>query len=442
MTRALVLAAAVGGMALSACDTRPPVGRDIEAANPCLIDASVTPRRVTILAARFPATEHFAREMQACSHPPLLTIDVQMLPPEQVKRQADLAMSSGAASPFDIIHVNPDKVAEQAAKGWVYPLDALVERYRDRYRLDDIPSSFWQPFRFGEHLYAVPFIGNVQVLFYRRDLFERYGQTPPRTVEEWYAVADRLSHVPEVRYPLALALRGGLLTQEFSNALMVSGGRWYDEHGDPAFASLAGVHAVEMLARLRDFGPRAMLSFTNDDAMVALLQNQVAMANIWLSRGVEMGNPLISNVIGKIAYAASPGLTPDGVPYGSLGFDGWVIPANAPNPDLAFRIIMEGSDAASMLGAASFGVAARRSVAEADDVIRDAPWLPAGSVNLARGATALPAVATFSRMATAIQPALARGLADRLPATVIVSEMNQAARRLLDEQRSFPLRRP
>ncbi|MEO5897534.1 MAG: extracellular solute-binding protein [Vicinamibacterales bacterium] len=425
----IVAAGCAPGVSRSTADRPPP-------ADLCRMEPPTGSRRVTVLAWRFAATEHLTNEMRACGEVPGLDVEVQMLPPEQVKRQSDLAMSSGAISPFDIIHTNPDKLAGQAASGWVLPLDALVSRYRAQYQLDDIPQSFWNAFTIGGHIYAVPFIGNAQVLFYRRDLFEQYGVTPPATLADWYAAAERLAHIPEVKYPLAIPLRGNALTQEFSNALLASGGRWYDEHNQPAFAGDAGVRAVETLGRLRDLGPRPMLSFTNDDVMVALLQNQVAMALMWLSRGVEMGNPQISNVVGRIGYAATPVAVPGGVPYGSLGFDGWMIPANARDPELSFRIIMEGSDAASMRGAAAYAVPARGAIAGAPDVLRLFPWLLAGRENVARGAAALPAVPSFGPMGTAIQPVLARGLANRLPAATIVAEMDRAVRILLAEQAS------
>lgn len=427
----LVFAIVAAGCASEPAQTSTPAAPQ---ADPCQLEPMSGSRRVTILAWRFAATEHVTQEMRSCGEVPGLDVEVQMLPPEQVKRQSDLAMSSGAVSPFDIIHTNPDKVVGQAAHGWVYPLDALIERYREHYQLDDIPQSFWDAFTVGGHVYAVPFIGNAQVLFYRRDLFEQYGLKPPATLAEWYAAAERLAHIPEVPYPLAVPLRGNALTQEFSNALLASGGRWYDDRGEPAFAGPAGVRAFETLSRLRDLGPRPMLSFTNDDVMVALLQNQVAMALMWLSRGVEMENPQISNVVGRIGYAATPVEVPGGVPYGSLGFDGWMIPANAKDPELSFRIVMEGVDAASMRGAAAYAVPARRPIATAPDVVRQFPWLVAGSANVARGAAALPAVATFNPMATAIQPVLARGLANRLPAATVVDEMDRAVRLLLAEQ--------
>ena len=96
---------------------------------------------------------------------------------------------------------------------------------------------------------------------------------------------------------------------------------------------------------------------------------------------------------------------------------------------------MEATDAASMRGVAQYAIPARSSVANAPEMVDAYPWLAASRETMARGATALPAVASFSRMSTALQPVLARGLADRRPAKEVLAEMDQAVRRLLDEQR-------
>jgi multiple sugar transport system substrate-binding protein len=79
--------------------------------------------------------------------------------------------------PFDILAVDVIWVAEFAKAGWILPLDHLLPSpRRDAYFPATIEAA-----TFNDHIYAVPWYIDAGVLYYRRDLLERYGLPPPRT---------------------------------------------------------------------------------------------------------------------------------------------------------------------------------------------------------------------------------------------------------------------
>jgi multiple sugar transport system substrate-binding protein len=56
---------------------------------------------------------------------------------------------------------------------------------------DFLPASL-APARFNERIYAIPWFADAGVLYYRKDLLERYGFSPPRTVAELVSTAQSI----------------------------------------------------------------------------------------------------------------------------------------------------------------------------------------------------------------------------------------------------------
>ena len=92
-------------------------------------------------------------------------------------------------------------LAEYAHLGKVLPLTAFMQKggYQDRF----LPAALTQA-RIDGDLWAVP-VENVApaVVFYNRALFERYGLTPPETMEELYGVIDVLKENGVTPFALA-----------------------------------------------------------------------------------------------------------------------------------------------------------------------------------------------------------------------------------------------
>ena len=75
----------------------------------------------------------------------------------------------------------------------VVPLDLSVLKadplhWIETFELPRLPEAKW-----GENLYGISFGSPVLVCYYRPDLFEKLGIDPPKTWEEYYAAAEKLS---------------------------------------------------------------------------------------------------------------------------------------------------------------------------------------------------------------------------------------------------------
>ncbi len=105
-----------------------------------------------------------------------------------------------------------------------------------QYDLSDISKEFydsaWTPYYYNGGLYAIPETQNFDVIFYRTDIFEELGITPPQTWEDFYQILEILQRnnlqvgVPEIN-PANAGVSSGIAT--FQKFLLQNGGSYYSE---------------------------------------------------------------------------------------------------------------------------------------------------------------------------------------------------------------------
>ncbi|WP_328929633.1 ABC transporter substrate-binding protein [Streptomyces sp. NBC_00190] len=79
---------------------------------------------------------------------------------------------------FDVLNIDVAWTSEFAAAGWISPLE------RDRFPLDTFLRPVVDTATFDGRLYAVPYVTNAGLLYYRKDVLDREGEQPPRTWAE------------------------------------------------------------------------------------------------------------------------------------------------------------------------------------------------------------------------------------------------------------------
>ncbi len=79
---------------------------------------------------------------------------------------------------FDVLNIDVAWTSEFAAAGWISPLR------RERFPLDAFLRPVVDTATFDGRLYAVPYVTNAGLLYYRKDILDREGEQPPRTWDE------------------------------------------------------------------------------------------------------------------------------------------------------------------------------------------------------------------------------------------------------------------
>lgn len=350
----------------------------------CNLDAPAEAVEINMIGWSFAITDFYAEELEKCSKVENLTVNANLLASADAQEQVRLALSAGGDSPYDIVHGADAQVGEWGGKGWLMPLNDLVEKYWDEYNLGDIPEVAWEGSTIDGQIYGVPIVGNTLHLIYRQDVFDEFGIAVPETYDDVIAACNTIGlDNPDFDMPFTINLSAGWAWEiEFFQMLRAYGGDFLEENNQPAFNSEAGVNAVNKLVEVANacMGVDGY-SFSLNDQEVAVQLGTLPATNMWASRAANMNDPERTDLSELIAYAPAPRAVAGGPRAGSAWNDFYMIPATTTkDPDLIFRIIMETADERSQRDAAEVGMATRLAVAG-----YGGPYLAAAGQTIAEG---------------------------------------------------------
>ncbi|HEV7268986.1 MAG TPA: sugar ABC transporter substrate-binding protein [Falsiroseomonas sp.] len=200
---------------------------------------------------------------------------------------------------------------------WVASLNNLFDPIDEVVRAKAIPLDRWpeahlRQGRVNNRLLGLPSRGHVQLLFYRRDLFEKHSLTPPATwealVETGRAIQEKEPGIAGVSVPYGRGNGQNLMV--WYNFLWGRGGSLFDAQGQPAFNSAAGLQSVtdyvDLLRRHRITPPGAV-SFVEQDSVNSMGQGNSAMLPVWWWVRSTLVNPQSSRLTeSQIGFAPMP----------------------------------------------------------------------------------------------------------------------------------------
>jgi multiple sugar transport system substrate-binding protein len=144
---------------------------------------------------------------------PGVTVGDNYGPPVYQDGQQKFIVQGRKGKPDVIESVLEGMIAYQRA-GLLAPIDDLFDKWSDKDQF--IPSTI-NALTLNGKLYGVPYNTNVRVLLYRKDLFQKYGLTPPKTWEEFLQDAATISAKESGVAGLGLTTKNGSVRtfQEF-----------------------------------------------------------------------------------------------------------------------------------------------------------------------------------------------------------------------------------
>lgn len=234
---------------------------------------------------------------------------------------------------YDVLNMDVVWTAEFAANGWITPLD----------RADFPLNRFLPPVvgtaTFRGRLYAVPYVTNAGMLYYRRDILDREHLAPPRT----WADLERIARTVAPKYHLGgyagqfLPYEG--LTVNYAEAVQSAGGRILSGEGTKVTVDSAAARAgLEFLVRGVREGwiPREALTFKEEDARQAFQDGRYLFMRNW-PYAYDLAEAKGSPVAGKVGVVPLPG--PDGPGSSTLGGSNLAISSYSRHQRSALRLI-------------------------------------------------------------------------------------------------------
>jgi len=238
------------------------------------------------------------------------------------------------------------------------------------------------PYQTGA-LFALPYVGNSQLFFYRKDLFEKYLMKPPatwndvrtaaKTIQEKESAGANGEHV----YGYVMrAAQGNAAVADFMPIFWAFGGEMFDANGKPTVNSPEGIAALEFMVELGKYSPPGYPSFNADDVGAHLLQGTAAMSINWPAWISSFGDPSKSKVIGKMEFTTLPGAQKSG--QAEIG--NWLIaiPRDSLNGDQAIEFLVWATSAEQMKRSAQRGnPPTRKSLFQDPELVAKNPAYPA-----------------------------------------------------------------
>jgi sorbitol/mannitol transport system substrate-binding protein len=332
----------------------------------CAITPPDKATEITYIGWSMPIVDTYTGFMQKCNDVSNVKVNLRLMDNASAIEQMNQAFAAGGDSPYAILQQSNGSIQRNVWKDWLMPLDDLIAKYQEQYNLDDIAQGQWEGVTFNGKKYGVPMGSNAIMLMYRKDLFEKYGLTPPKTYDEIIKACGVLKQEPGITAPFALDLSAGWAWSiAFYEALRSLGGDFFVEGtAQPAFNSPQGVEAVKKLQELVDACMGKDNLSLNSTTMASGLGNgTIGFIHTWASSGRTLTDQDKSEMWDKIAFAPAAAVEAGGKLAGTAWGDYFAIPASYKgDPDLAFQIIMEAIRPEHQAEAGKLGMVTRNSV--------------------------------------------------------------------------------
>ncbi|QGQ45019.1 ABC transporter substrate-binding protein [Metabacillus sediminilitoris] len=273
---------------------------------------------------------------------PDVEVKVLQIPNDAYKQKLSVAMSGNDAP--DVFH--------SWGGGWLHNfvqqdkvLDLTEATDNDHFNELALANA-----TFDEKVYGMPLSLSIDVVFYNKEIFEKYGLKAPKTYEEWLIIIDTLNKNDII--PIALANQtkwpGAYLFMNFASRIagpelfesaFNRGGRGFD---DPAYVQ-AGEYLQEMVER-EAFNPGFNgVPYDEGQGRQLMYSGQAAMMDMTISflNNVRQEAPEFEEKLDFFLFPTVEGGKGDQTHVGAATGPVWSVAKNSENPDLATELVKE-----------------------------------------------------------------------------------------------------
>ncbi|MPZ11426.1 MAG: extracellular solute-binding protein [Kiloniellaceae bacterium] len=334
------------------------------------------------------------------------------------------------AGAYDVIMLDDPWAVEFMAKGWLADLDRLgggvdedfVKPARDVSRYPVGTGPF----------YAVPFVGNVELFAYRKDLFDKHGLSRPAT---WTEVLEAAKTIDAKEGGVSgVVFRGkkaNPIVTGFLPILWAYGARVVGADGQAGLDNAAALDALNLYLELKNYAPKGIETYNATEVRDALMQGTTAMTiELWPAWAPSLDDPAASKVPGKIEIMAAPGQVQGPAPM--LGAWLVAVPADARNPEGARRFIdfLTSPRMQKLLALETGTPPTRASVYKDAEVVGKYRWYPA-QVEALQNAQPRPRIAQWAQVETILGDYLQLALIGEMTPKDALMEANEKIARAL-----------
>ena len=348
-----------------------------------------------------------------------LQVDIVELPYANLFEKLLLNLTSKTGA-YDVVMMDDPWFPRLVEGGTLSELDTPDEDF-----LQSTLDICRHPYKTGK-FYALPYVGNSQLFFYRKDLFDLDRIPTPKTWDDVLRAASQLEvHGDDPTHHrfgyVMRAAPGNPVVADFMPLFWSYGGEMFDASGKPTVNTPEALAALNMMLELGKHSPPGYAGFNADEIAAHLLHSTAPMAINWPAWISAMDDPSKSKVIGRMGFAPMPG-TAKRPGQASLG--AWVlgVPSSSRHQDQAKAFILWATSKQPMKEAATRGNPPTRKSVFEDRGLNDR--FRAFPVQLQSLTTARPRPRSpqWNEIENAFGVALSRANAGGLPAAAALAQ--------------------
>jgi multiple sugar transport system substrate-binding protein len=309
-----------------------------------------------------------------------IKVKYEILPEIQARQKLTVEMTaaSGGLDAFlSSLHVEKRRFWKA---GWYEPLNKYLED-----KTLTAPDYDWNDFtptakaavtQPDKTVSALPSFVDPDILFYRKDIFQQKGLTPPKTLAEMESLAQKL-HDPTNRF-YGFVARGlkNANASPFAYIVFAMGADYLTPDRKSALNSPAWVQGVDYYTRmLRQYAPPGVVNFNWYECASAFMQEQAAMYFDGVNFATQFEDKEKSKVAGKVGYTLLPA-GPGGL-HTCMFTSGMSISAQSRNKEAAWFFIQWATNKQNCVRELVAGVGGGRASTWNHPDVKAKPRMPA-----------------------------------------------------------------
>ncbi len=357
------------------------------------------------------------------------------------KELIDLTARTGA---YDLIMLDDPWFPKFASLNVLTDLTPLLQKRGKSGPDDDFVATSIalgrEPYQTGA-LYALPYVGNSQLFFYRKDLFQKHNLKEPLTWDDVLAAAKAFSENETSGAPgggkvygyVMRAAQGNAAVADFMPIFWAFGGEMFDASGQPTVNTPEGIAALKLMIELGKYSPPGYASFNADEVGAHLLQGTAAMSINWPAWISSFSDTSKSKVIGRMEFGQLPAARNPG--RAEIG--NWLIaiPRDAKNIEAAMDFLLWATDREQMkLSAQRGNPPTRKSLFTDPELVAKFPSYPAQLRSL-ESSRPRPRTPLWNEIENAFGIYLSKANSGELTAEDAMNQANAEIKRIIDRSK-------
>lgn len=241
--------------------------------------------------------------------------DIQFLEDEYgVTLEKWFADAQSGAGQYDLYLLDDPWVPQFGAAGVLEDLGAGIDGSDNDWIGSMIDMGYWPP-REGPRvkgfesatptLVAVPFVGDLQTLTYRNDVFT---DGAPATWDDIIAKGKEGVAAGSIKYPIVFrGVSGNPIVTSWYPVFLSFGGQFFDDKWNVTFNNDAGKAAADFfVGAMKENAPTGVVEFDSDQEGAAILGGDAGAIIQYSGNALKADDPAQTKVAGKLDFGVVP----------------------------------------------------------------------------------------------------------------------------------------